>query len=167
MTLTAALYLAGILVALLAFGLLARHQHWLRGRAIAPHVVLDIARRDHEVVVTVTNVGLGPALDVEGTLRFTPHAAMEREHPQVEPLPERYDARRVLAVGEELRFAAPADHHGGRADPGDLASRIERIELEVTAVDLDGRSHRLRDVLHDPFRRVETLEHRRQLTGRT
>ncbi len=168
MTLAAVPYLAGILVALLAIVLLAlalsvRQQRQLRGRAIAPHVVLDIAERDREAVVIVTNVGSGPALEVEVTLRFAPHVATEQT--SYVPLPVRYASRRVLAAGEELRFAAPGDDIGGRADPGQLASRVERIELEVTALDLDGNPRHLSDVLDDPFRRVETLGHR-QLAGR-
>lgn len=165
MPLAAVLYLAGTLVLLLAAGLLAHQQRWLRRRTIAPHVVLDISERAGEAVVTVVNVGSGPALDVEATLRLVPHTAMAQERPMRAPLPERYDVRRVLAVGEELTFLSPGDGRGERADPGELASRVERIELEVVAADLDGNRHQLSDVLNDPFRRVETLGHRR-LTAR-
>ena len=164
MTLAAALSLAAALAVLLAVGLLARQQRRLRRRAIAPHVVLDIADRSGEAVLTVTNVGFGPALEIEAALSFAPHVAAVHEQPRFMPLPERYEARRVLAPGEQLTFPAPGDDRGGRADPGELASRVERIELEVTAYDLDGRVHRLSDVLHDPFRRVEALGHR-QLIG--
>lgn len=161
MPLAATLYLAGTLVLLLAAGLLTLQQRWLRRRTIAPHVVLDISERAGEAIVTVVNVGSGPALDVEATLRLTPHTAMAHER----ALPERYEVRRVLAVGDELTFLAPGDGRGGRVDPGEMASRVERIELKVTALDLDGNRHQLTDVLHDPFRRVETLGHRR-LTAR-
>jgi hypothetical protein len=130
----------------------------LQTLTVAPRLVLDIAAdAATTAVVTVTNVGAGPALDADLSLELR-HRDGEPgvDHPPT-ALPHRFHTARMLRPGDQIRFPPPGDHTSGYLTPSDLAAQVRSIHLTGTATDLRGQALEIADHLTDPFQRLHRV----------
>jgi hypothetical protein len=123
-----------------------------RELAVLPKLVLDFKMLGPTMgAINLSNVGPGPALDVEVTVRFEPLGGQE---------PARIERRwvaNVMAPGQERQFL-PVDDAGTLMDTETLASRFSRVRLSGTMRDALGNERVVADETSD-------LAHWRKLTG--
>lgn len=154
--LTAAL-LGAAVSCLVAAARIVRELRHLQTLTTSPRLVLDIeADDDTDAVVTITNVGTGPAFDTALTIELRDHDINGDDQPP-HPLPHRFHTARVLPPGAQVRFPPPGAPTTGYLDPTVLAAHVRAIHLSGTATDLRGDQIDIHDVLTDPFRRLHTI----------
>jgi hypothetical protein len=156
---TFALAVVGLAVAvLMATRVVVRELRRLRSLAIAPRLVLDIeADADTAAVVTITNVGAGPAFDADLSVELRERDDEEdRGRPPI-ALPHRFHTARVLRPGDQVRFLPPGDPTNGYLAPSDLVAQVRSIHLTGTATDLCGDPLEVVDHLTDPFHRLHNV----------
>jgi hypothetical protein len=145
-----------VAVALLATRLVVGELRRSQALAVAPRLVLDIAADDDTIaVVTITNVGAGPAFDaaLSVELRRRPRELGD----DASPLPHRFHTARVLRPGDQVRFPPPGDPSTGYLTPVDLSAEVRSIHLTGTATDLRGEPFEVVDHLTDPFLRLHRV----------
>jgi len=119
--------------------------HDARSGQVLPKLAVEIhrSRTRHEAVVSVVNVGLGPALDCTLQLRFRGNAD--------EPDDIRQVRASVIAPGERLWFRAP-DIAGRVVRPmtdRELAETFASIEILGAARDAYGSALEIEDSITD------------------
>ena len=115
-----------------------------RSLTVLPHLAL----RWHSVgpdvsFVRVASVGVGPALDVEVTLRFVP-----REGSNAPELRRQIQVS-LMSPGDYHDAMPTKDMHGPLMRMPELETAYERVELRGTARDMTGVAHAVDDVLPD------------------
>jgi hypothetical protein len=145
-------------VTLAATRAIVRELRRLQTVAISPRLILDIeADTDATAVVTITNVGAGPAFDADLSLELRPRSGEDATGGPPTALPHRFHTARVLRPGEQVRFPPPGDAATGYLAPGDLAAQVRSIHLTGTATDLGGDQVEVVDHLTDPFHRLHDV----------
>jgi hypothetical protein len=126
--------------------------------AISPRLILDIeADADTAAVVTITNVGAGPAFDADLSVELRHRSGQEEADRPPPSLPHRFHTARVLRPGDQVRFPPPGDPATGYLAPSDLAAQVHSIHLTGTATDLSGDPLDVVDHLTDPFHRLHSV----------
>lgn len=109
-----------------------------RELSVRPHLRLDLERLGGvSAALTVTNVGLGPALDVEVTLAFVPRRSGPEEVRVWRPP--------VLVRGQGQRFAIPAEG----LDMNAFAASYHEVLLTGKLNDTLGQRHQVDDAIRD------------------
>jgi hypothetical protein len=145
-------------VALVATRAVVGELRRLRSVAIAPRLVLDIeADTETAAVVTITNVGAGPAFDADLSLELRHRSGDEAAGGPPTALPHRFHTARVLRPGDQVRFPPPGDPATGYLAPSDLAAQVGSIHLTGTVTDLGGDPREVVDHLTDPFHRLHRV----------
>lgn len=119
-----------------------------RELSVLPNLSVDLRplQRSTAVVVTVTNVGQGPAIGVEAVLTFL------SSDPEANPTAQRFWRAGVLAPGETKSFVPPHD--------GERILRFEELAVRYRSVQLGGSmkdSLGSRQVVADEVDNIGTL----------
>lgn len=145
-------------VTLLAARIIVAELRRLQTLTIAPRLVLDIeADADTAAVVTITNVGSGPAFDADLSVELRERDGEQGTGRPPTALPHRFHTARVLRPGDQVRFLPPGDPATGYLAPADLAAQVRSIHLTGTATDLCGDPLEVVDHLTDPFHRLQNV----------
>lgn len=94
-------------------------------------------------VPALTNVGPGPALDVDVVMTYVPVAGSSAA-----PISVRWESN-LMVAGEHNEFLTPEGGGGSMMQTDELAERYVEVRLSGSCIDALGEVHQVRDVLTD------------------
>lgn len=115
-----------------------------RELSVLPKLAIDLATITGMFVgLKLTNVGQGPAIEVELTIAFEPVEGASR------PRDERPWRVNVIARDEWLRFVPPRDERGEPLDVPALGQAYKEVSVKGRMLDALGREHEVDERVSD------------------
>jgi hypothetical protein len=94
-------------------------------------------------VPSITNVGPGPALDIEIDLTYVPIDGSDEN-----PILVRWESS-LMVSGEVNEFLTPEGHSGSMMQTQELADRFAKVTMSGRCTDALGTHHEITDILPD------------------